>query len=98
MLAKAQGGLAGFYNTVREDLREKLGDHSTLGDLDAGLTSLNGNRLTSLGAGLTAMVDGDLTVDVQPATAFLEARGRELGHARRDVQQHARQGAGWSGA
>ncbi len=32
MLAKAQSGLE-LYNMVREDLREKLGDHSTLGVL-----------------------------------------------------------------
>lgn len=78
MLAKAQGGLE-LYNAVREDLREKLGDHSTLAELDERLKSLDGNCLTSLGRGLQAMVAGDLTVDVQPVTAFLERPGESLG-------------------
>ncbi len=79
MLAKAQGGLA-LYNTVREDLRVKLGDHSSLTDLDERLVSLDTNCLTSLGKGLEAMVAGNLTVDVQPVTAFLESSpGESLG-------------------
>ena len=74
MLTKAQAGLAG-YNTVREDLRAKLGDTSTLNDLDARLKSLDGNCLTNLGAGLVAMESGDLTIDVQPVTTPIVADG-----------------------
>jgi methyl-accepting chemotaxis protein len=78
MLAKAQGGLE-LYNTVREDLREKLGDQSCLADLDGRLKSLDGNCLTNLGAGLVAMESGDLTVDVQPVTNPLVSNGKPLG-------------------
>jgi len=76
MLAKAQGGLE-LYNTVREDLRSKLGDQSKLNDLDARLKSLDGNCLTNLGAGLVAMQSGDLTVDVQPVTNPIVADGNK---------------------
>jgi methyl-accepting chemotaxis protein len=72
MLGKAQAGLVG-YNTVREDLRAKLGDRSVLHDLDDRLKSLDANCLTNLGKGLEAMEVGDLTVDVQPVTSPLEA-------------------------
>ncbi|MGO9321040.1 MAG: methyl-accepting chemotaxis protein [Solirubrobacteraceae bacterium] len=79
MLEKAQSALE-LYNTVREDLRVKLGDHSSLADLDERLVSLDTNCLTSLGKGLEAMVAGNLTVDVQPVTAFLESRpGENIG-------------------
>ena len=79
MLDKAQSGLAG-YNTVREDLRSKLGDHSILHDLDGRMKSMDVNCLTGLGGGLDAMVNGDLTVDVQPATQPLVSRnGSSLG-------------------
>jgi methyl-accepting chemotaxis protein len=70
MLAKAQGGLE-LYNTVREDLRDKLGDQSILHDLDGRMKSLDSVCLTNLGTGLEAMSNGDLTVDVQPATHFI---------------------------
>ncbi len=72
MLEKAQAGLAG-YNTVREDLRSKLGDRSCLNELDERLKSLDGNCLTSLGEGLDAMMAGDLTVDAQPVTSPLRS-------------------------
>jgi methyl-accepting chemotaxis protein len=79
MLAKAQAAI-GIYNEVREDLRAKLGDHSSLATLDERLASLDGNCLTSLGAGLTAMVQGDLTVEVQPVTSPIESRpGEQIG-------------------
>ena len=79
MLGKAQNALTS-YNAVREELRTKLGDHSCLIDLDARMTSLNTRCLTSLAHGLTAMNEGDLTVDVQPATTFLTAApGTNLG-------------------
>ncbi len=72
MLGKAQSGLEG-YNTVREDLRAKLGDRSVLADLDVRMKSLDSVCLTNLGVGLTAMQAGDLTVDVQPATTPVES-------------------------
>ena len=79
MLDKAQAGLRG-YNTLREDLRSKLGDVSCLSDLDARLKSLDGHCLTNLGAGLDAMIEGDLTIEVQPATTPLTtAAGLEIG-------------------
>ena len=79
MLGKAQNALTS-YNAVREELRTKLGDHSCLIDLDARMTSLDSKCLTSLAHGLTAMNEGDLTVDVQPATTFLTAApGTNLG-------------------
>ena len=51
MLGKAQGGLE-LYNSVREEYRSKLGDHSCLTDLDARMTSLNSRCLQGLGEGL----------------------------------------------
>jgi len=79
MLAKARGGLA-LYNELREAQRRVLGDQSCLYDLQARLTSMSDNCLTNLGAGLGAMAQGDLTVDVQPVTHPLEAqRGQTLG-------------------
>ncbi|MET0684977.1 MAG: methyl-accepting chemotaxis protein [Solirubrobacteraceae bacterium] len=79
MLAKARGGLA-LYNELREAQRRVLGDQSCLYDLQARLTSMSDNCLTNLGAGLGAMAQGDLTVDVQPVTHPLEVqRGASLG-------------------
>jgi methyl-accepting chemotaxis protein len=54
MLAKARGGLA-VYNELREAQRRVLGDQSCLYDLQARLTSMSDNCLTSLGASLGAM-------------------------------------------
>jgi methyl-accepting chemotaxis protein len=79
MLSKAQTALEG-YNTVREELRAALGDESCLAGLQARLDSMSDHCLTGLGEGLTAMADGDLTIDVQPATTPLSARpGKQLG-------------------
>ena len=79
MLAKAQGGLE-LYNTVREDLRAKLGDKSCLAELDQRLESLDGHCLTNLGKGLDAMMAGDLTFDVQPVTEpLVTSREMSLG-------------------
>ena len=79
MLEKAQGGLA-LYNTVREDLRDKLGDQSMLHELDVRLQNLDGVCLTNLGKGLEAITNGDLTMEVHPATAPLVAeRGHSIG-------------------
>jgi len=72
MLQKAQGGLE-LYNSVREELRSKLGDRSVLTDLDVRMKSLDAVCLTNLGVGLKAMEAGDLTVDVQPATTPVQS-------------------------
>jgi methyl-accepting chemotaxis protein len=73
MLGKAQGGL-GLYNSVREDLRAKLGDHSILEDLDRKMESIDKNCLVALANGLTALRNGDLTVDAQPVTTCVEGQ------------------------
>jgi methyl-accepting chemotaxis protein len=79
MLSMAQGALAS-YNTVREDLRSRLGDQSSLDDLQIKLTSLSNNCLTGLGTGLAAVADGDLTVDAQPVTTPIVAQpGQNIG-------------------
>ena len=79
MLAKAQAAIEG-YEALRAQLQAALGDHSSLEDLQARLTSLSDHCLTNLGAGLEAMTEGDLTVAVQPVTEPLHAAaGEELG-------------------
>jgi methyl-accepting chemotaxis protein len=79
MLGRAQTALEG-YEDAREQLRRGLGDRSCLAELEQRLTSLDSNCLTGLGNGLEAVTRGELTVDVQPATSFLEAApGTELG-------------------
>jgi methyl-accepting chemotaxis protein len=79
MLVKALGSLEG-YNTTREQFRVALGDDSCLDGLRARMNSLNDNCLTGLGNGLDAMTKGDLTIEVNPVTTFLEAKdGRDIG-------------------
>jgi methyl-accepting chemotaxis protein len=79
MLEKAQTALVG-YNAIREQLRVALGDHNSLDELSVKLDSLSENCLVSLGDGLTAMTQGDLTVSATPVTEPLTAaRGQELG-------------------
>src|SRR5262249_53867180 len=79
MLGKAQTALEG-YNAVRETQRAALGDRSCLADLQARLTSLSDNCLIGLGEGLSAVAEGDLTVDANPVTTTLETRpGLALG-------------------
>ena len=73
MLEKAQSGLRG-YNTVREDLRGKLGDHSILGDLDTKMKSIDNNCLVSLGKGLEGLRSGDLTIEAHPVTTPIDGR------------------------
>jgi methyl-accepting chemotaxis protein len=72
MLGRAQTALTA-YNTMREDLRSALGDASCLHELRGRLTSLNDNCLTSLQGGLSAMAEGDLTVQVTPVTTPITA-------------------------
>ncbi len=72
MLGRAQVTLDS-YNTMREELREALGDQSTLSDLRGRLRSLNDHCLTNLEAGVVAMQNGDLTVQVDPKTTPIES-------------------------
>jgi methyl-accepting chemotaxis protein len=79
MLAKAQAALEG-YETLRSQLRDALGDQSSLAPLTARLHSLSDHCLAGLGDGLRAVAGGDLTVEAIPVTTPLEPeRGRELG-------------------
>ncbi len=79
MLGKAQTALED-YNTLREDLRRALGDTSCLEALREKLDSLDHVCLTGLVAGLDAAAEGDLTVDVHPATQPIQAAaGRSVG-------------------
>ena len=79
MLTKAQTALEG-YNSVRETMRSALGDQSCLDGLSTRLNSMSDHCLTGLGEGLQAMADGDLTVNVYPATTPLVApSGKQLG-------------------
>jgi methyl-accepting chemotaxis protein len=72
MLEKAQTALVG-YNAIREQLRTALGDQSSLEELSVKLHSLSENCLVSLGDGLTAITEGDLTVSAVPVTTPLTA-------------------------
>ncbi|MCW3017640.1 MAG: methyl-accepting chemotaxis sensory transducer [Solirubrobacterales bacterium] len=79
MLGRAQTALIA-YNTMREDLRLALGDASCLHELRQRLTSLNDHCLSSLQQGLQSMERGDLTFDVTPVTAPLDAKpGQSVG-------------------
>lgn len=71
MLDQAQSAIQS-YEAVRENLRLALGDSSCLEDLQTKLTSLSDHCLVSLGEGLSAMADGDLTRDAIPVTEPLE--------------------------
>jgi methyl-accepting chemotaxis protein len=71
MLRRAQNALTA-YNAHREELRAALGDRSSLQDLRLRLASLDEHCLTGLGAGLTAVAEGDLTRELSPATKPIE--------------------------
>jgi methyl-accepting chemotaxis protein len=80
MISSAQASLDG-YNTMRETLREKLGDHSSLEALTDRLEALSGQDLNELQRALKAMNDGDLTIGVTSATSQIAARaGENIGH------------------
>lgn len=79
MLGKAQEALVS-YEALREELRAALGDTSCLEDLRERLTSLSDHCLSSLGDGLAAMAEGDLTVEAVPVTRpIVSAQGRGVG-------------------
>jgi methyl-accepting chemotaxis protein len=76
MITSAQASLDG-YNTMRETLREKLGDHSSLEALTARLEQLSRMDLAELQRALLAMNDGDLTTSVTSATSEIASRAGE---------------------
>ncbi len=79
MLDKAQGAIAS-YNVMREEQRTAMGDHSSLQGLRERMASLTDHCLTGLEDALSAAADGDLTVDVHPVTAPLQATpGERIG-------------------
>ena len=59
MLGRVESAISA-YNVVREDLQEKLGDHSSLAPLSLRLESLRTETLTDLRDALRAMSEGDL--------------------------------------
>ncbi|MEA2222682.1 MAG: methyl-accepting chemotaxis protein, partial [Solirubrobacteraceae bacterium] len=68
------------YDAVRDALRDALGDQSILGELDTKMGSIDKSCLSSLGDGLTALRDGDLTVDSESVTTAIDARnGASIG-------------------
>ena len=79
MLGKAQSALEG-YNALREQLRDALGDQSSLGPLTERLHSLSDHCLAGLGEGLRAAAGGDLTVEAVAVTTAVQPQpGKELG-------------------
>jgi len=79
MLSRVQASLAS-YEALRADLRRVLGDESCLAGLELRLQSLSDNCLVSLGEGLEAMAEGDLTREATPVTEPLPRReGTEAG-------------------
>jgi methyl-accepting chemotaxis protein len=79
MLASAGSSLEA-YNAMREELRAKLGDASSLEALSAGMDSLTSHCLERLQRAMQAMNDGDLTVAVEADEASIQADpGKELG-------------------
>jgi methyl-accepting chemotaxis protein len=63
MLSRVESAVSA-YNVVREDLQEKLGDHSSLAPLSLRLESLRTGTLTNLRDALRRMSEGDLRVEV----------------------------------
>ncbi|MFA9270894.1 MAG: hypothetical protein ACEQSX_09060, partial [Baekduiaceae bacterium] len=79
MLGRVQESLAS-YEALRAELQRVLGDTSCLAGLEVRLKSLSDNCLVSLGEGLAAMAEGDLTREATPVTEPLPRRdGTELG-------------------
>jgi methyl-accepting chemotaxis protein len=80
MIESAQSSLEG-YNEMRETLRQKLGDHSSLEALTERLESLTSDTLANLQSAMSAMNDGDLTISVDPQTSAIDAdEGENIGH------------------
>ena len=80
MIDSAQSSLEG-YNQMRETLRQKLGDHSSLEALTEKLESLTSETLANLQSAMSSMNDGDLTISVESeATAIAAEDGENIGH------------------
>jgi methyl-accepting chemotaxis protein len=80
MIESAQSSLEG-YNAMRETLRQKLGDHSSLEALTEKLESLTSDTLSNLQSAMSAMNDGDLTISVDSQTSAVDAEdGENIGH------------------
>jgi methyl-accepting chemotaxis protein len=79
MLGRVETAISA-YNAVREDLQEKLGDHSSLAPLSVRLESLRTETLTNLRDALRAMSEGDLRVEVTMSEEpIVAAPGESLG-------------------
>jgi methyl-accepting chemotaxis protein len=79
MLIVAQRSIEG-YNAMREALRVKLGDQSSLEALSERLEHLSSQDLAELQAAMGAMNDGDLTVEVSSYTDAIPVQdGQEIG-------------------
>ena len=87
MLGRVESAVSA-YNVVREDLQEKLGDHSSLAPLSVRLESLRTQTLTELRDALRAMSDGDLRVEVTMSEEPIEAApGESLGRMAEDFNE-----------
>ncbi|MGH2861596.1 MAG: methyl-accepting chemotaxis protein [Solirubrobacteraceae bacterium] len=79
MLARVESAISA-YNAVREDLQEKLGDHSSLAPLSLRLESLRTGTLTNLRDALRCMSEGDLRVEVaMDEEPILAVDGEQVG-------------------
>ncbi len=79
MLVAAQRSIEG-YNAMRETLRAKLGDSSSLEALATRMDSLTNNCLSNLQLAMQAMNEGNLTIDVMPHTErILATDGKQPG-------------------
>jgi methyl-accepting chemotaxis protein len=68
------------FSAMSVELRDALGDQSSLEALVERMESLRNSDLADLDAALAAVASGDLTVDVTPVTTTIEAQdGRDLG-------------------
>ncbi|MGH2835734.1 MAG: HAMP domain-containing protein, partial [Solirubrobacteraceae bacterium] len=79
MIESAQASLEG-YNAMREALRAKLGDHSSLEALTEKLESLTSETLANLQSAMSAMNDGDLTIGVDSQATAIQGDGENIGH------------------
>ncbi|HEX3617886.1 MAG TPA: methyl-accepting chemotaxis protein, partial [Solirubrobacteraceae bacterium] len=79
MLGRVESAVSA-YNAVREDLQEKLGDHSSLAPLSLRLESLRTGTLTNLRDALRCMSAGDLRVEVaMDEDLIVAADGEQVG-------------------
>ncbi len=84
MLGRMQDAI-GRYEELRAELRRTLGDQSSLQALEQRMHSLSDNCLVSLGEGLGAMAEGDLTREAVPVTEPIVVREGDLSGVMADV-------------